>query len=62
MATSFPKRNDPQYSASHRLGYQNPETDTSGSYLQQALEEEGISWYRQLVIDDIYQMRAMVSD
>lgn len=38
------------------------ETDTSGSYLQQALEEEGHQLVdRQLVIDDIYQMRAMVS-
>ncbi|MDG1818843.1 MAG: molybdenum cofactor biosynthesis protein B [Porticoccaceae bacterium] len=38
------------------------ETDTSGSYLQQALEEEGHSLAdRQLVIDDIYQMRATVS-
>lgn len=38
------------------------ETDTSGSYLQQALEEEGHQLVdRQLVIDDIYKMRAMVS-
>ena len=38
------------------------ETDTSGSYLQQALAEEGHQLVdRQLVIDDIYQMRAMVS-
>lgn len=38
------------------------ETDTSGSYLQQALEEEGHQLVdRQLVIDDIYLMRAMVS-
>ena len=38
------------------------ETDTSGSYLQQALEEEGHHLAdRQLVIDDIYQMRATVS-
>ena len=37
------------------------ETDTSGSF-QQALEEEGHQLVdRQLVIDDIYQMRAMVS-
>ena len=38
------------------------ETDTSGSYLQQALEEEGHHLAdRQLVIDDIYLMRATVS-
>ena len=38
------------------------ETDSSGSYLQQALEEEGHQLVdRQLVIDDIYLMRAMVS-
>ena len=38
------------------------ETDTSGSYLQQALEEEGHQLAdRQLVIDDIYLMRATVS-
>ena len=38
------------------------ETDTSGSFLQQALEEEGHQLAdRKLVIDDIYQMRAVVS-
>jgi len=38
------------------------ETDTSGSYLQQALQDEGHHLAdRQLVIDDIYQMRATVS-
>ena len=38
------------------------ETDTSGSYLQQALQEEGHHLAdRQLVIDDIYRMRATVS-
>ena len=38
------------------------ETDTSGSYLQQALEEEGHYLAdRKLVIDDVYQMRAIVS-
>jgi molybdenum cofactor biosynthesis protein B len=40
----------------------NLETDTSGSFLQQALEEEGHHLAdRKLVIDDIYQMRAVVS-
>jgi len=38
------------------------DTDTSGSFLQQALEEEGHHLAdRKLVIDDIYQMRAVVS-
>ena len=38
------------------------ETDTSGTFLQQALEEEGHHLAdRKLVIDDIYQMRAVVS-
>lgn len=38
------------------------ETDTSGSYLQQAVEDEGHNLAdRQLVIDDIYLMRATVS-
>ena len=38
------------------------ETDTSGSFLQHALEEEGHHLAdRKLVIDDIYQMRAVVS-
>jgi len=37
-------------------------TDTSGAYLQQALEQEGhILVDRQIVKDDIYQMRAIVS-
>ena len=40
----------------------NLETDTSGAYLQQALEEEGHYLAdRKLVIDDVYQMRAIVS-
>ena len=40
----------------------NLDTDTSGAYLQQALEEEGHQLAdRQLVIDDVYQMRAIVS-
>ena len=39
------------------------DTDTSGAYLQQALEEEGHQLAdRKLVIDDVYQMRAIVSD
>ena len=38
------------------------DTDTSGAYLQQALEEEGHHLAdRKLVIDDVYQMRAIVS-
>ena len=38
------------------------DTDTSGSYLQQALEKEGHHLAdRKLVIDDVYQMRAIVS-
>jgi molybdenum cofactor biosynthesis protein B len=38
------------------------DTDTSGGYLQQALQDEGHHLAdRQLVIDDIYQMRATVS-
>jgi molybdenum cofactor biosynthesis protein B len=38
------------------------DTDTSGAFLQQALEAEGHSLAdRKLVIDDIYQMRAIVS-
>ena len=38
------------------------DTDTSGAYLQQALEEEGHQLAdRKLVIDDVYQMRAIVS-
>lgn len=38
------------------------DTDTSGSYLQQALETEGHYLVdRKLVIDDVYQMRATVS-
>jgi molybdenum cofactor biosynthesis protein B len=38
------------------------DTDTSGGYLQQALQDEGHHLAdRQLVIDDIYQMRAIVS-
>jgi molybdenum cofactor biosynthesis protein B len=40
----------------------NLDTDTSGAYLQQALEAEGHSLAdRKLVIDDVYQMRAIVS-
>lgn len=40
----------------------NLDTDTSGAYLQQALEEEGHTLAeRTLVIDDLYQMRAIVS-
>ncbi|MDE0763451.1 MAG: molybdenum cofactor biosynthesis protein B [Cellvibrionales bacterium] len=39
-----------------------PETDTSGDYLQAALEQEGHQLGdRKLVIDDVYLMRAMVS-
>jgi molybdenum cofactor biosynthesis protein B len=39
-----------------------PETDTSGDYLQTALEQEGHQLGdRKLVIDDVYLMRAMVS-
>ncbi len=38
------------------------DTDTSGAFLQQALEAEGHSLAeRKLVIEDIYQMRAIVS-
>ncbi len=38
------------------------ETDTSGDYLQSALEGEGHRLaLRRLVIDDVYKMRAMVS-
>ena len=38
------------------------ETDTSGDYLQAALEQEGHQLGdRKLVIDDVYLMRAMVS-
>ena len=38
------------------------DTDTSGSWLQQAIEADGHSLFdRQIVIDDIYQMRATVS-
>ena len=38
------------------------QTDTSGAYLQQALEEEGhILADRKIVVDDIYQMRAIVT-
>ena len=37
-------------------------TDTSGAYLQQALEEEGHTLVdRKIVVDDIYQMRAIVT-
>ena len=40
----------------------NLDTDTSGAYLQQTLEAEGHSLAdRKLVIDDVYQMRAIVS-
>lgn len=40
----------------------NKETDTSGSWLVLAAESEGHSIVdRQLVIDDVYQMRAVVS-
>ena len=39
-----------------------PETDTSGDYLQAALEQEGHQLGdRKLVVDDVYLMRAMVS-
>jgi molybdenum cofactor biosynthesis protein B len=39
-----------------------PETDTSGDYLQAALEREGHQLGdRKLVIDDVYLIRAMVS-
>ena len=38
------------------------DTDTSGSWLQQAIEADGHSLFdRKIVIDDIYQMRAIVS-
>lgn len=38
------------------------DNDTSGAYLQQALEQEGHTLVdRQIVKDDIYQMRAIVS-
>jgi len=38
------------------------DTDTSGSWLQQAIEADGHSLFdRKIVIDDIYQMRASVS-
>jgi molybdenum cofactor biosynthesis protein B len=38
------------------------QTDTSGAYLQEALEEEGhILADRKIVVDDIYQMRAIVT-
>jgi molybdenum cofactor biosynthesis protein B len=38
------------------------DTDTSGSWLQQAIEADGHSLFdRKIVIDDIYQMRATVS-
>ena len=37
-------------------------TDSSGTFLQEALEQEGHQLvHRALVIDDIYQMRAVVS-
>ena len=39
------------------------ETDTSGSWLQQAIEADGHHLLdRKIVIDDIYQMRAIVSN
>ena len=39
------------------------ETDTSGSWLQKAIEGEGHELIdRKVVIDDVYQMRAIVSD
>ena len=39
------------------------ETDTSGSWLQEAVEAEGHELIdRKVVIDDVYQMRAIVSD
>ena len=38
------------------------QTDTSGAYLQEALEEEGHTLVdRKIVVDDIYQMRAIVT-
>jgi molybdenum cofactor biosynthesis protein B len=38
------------------------DTDTSGSWLQQAIEADGHSLFdRKIVIDDVYQMRATVS-
>ena len=38
------------------------QTDTSGAYLQEALEEEGHTLAdRKIVVDDIYQMRAIVT-
>jgi molybdenum cofactor biosynthesis protein B len=38
------------------------DTDSSGAYLQEALEQEGHTLVdRQIVVDDIYQMRAIVS-
>lgn len=38
------------------------QTDTSGAYLQKALEEEGHTLAdRKIVVDDIYQMRAIVA-
>ena len=38
------------------------QTDTSGAYLQKALEEEGHTLVdRKIVVDDIYQMRAIVT-
>ncbi len=38
------------------------DTDSSGAYLQQALEDEGHYLAdRKLVIDDVYQMRAVIS-
>ena len=38
------------------------DTDTSGSWLQQAIEADGHSLFdRKIVIDDVYQMRAIVS-
>ena len=39
------------------------ETDTSGSWLQEAVEAEGHELIdRKVVVDDVYQMRAIVSD
>ena len=39
------------------------QTDTSGAYLQEALEEEGHTLAdRKIVVDDIYQMRAIVTE
>ena len=38
------------------------QTDTSGAYLQEVLEEEGHTLAdRKIVVDDIYQMRAIVT-